>query len=792
MNLKKIVYLGLILLVSISMQTILLYGQEDNEYESATEYDYPPFSVVTHGQADGFSVDLLKAVANEVGIKINFKVDAWNMIKKELEIGKLDVLPLVGYSEERDEYFDFTVPYMVLRENIFIRDDNTLIKSESDLKGKAIIVMKGGNSEEYALSRNITNNLIVVTTYTEAFKLLSEGNHDAIIAQGLVGEKLISELGLGNVSALNYYEDNIQTDLKVNLTGSEQKFCFAVQEGNSELLVLLNEGLAIVSANGTYDELYRKWFPFINNDKPSMYDIIKYTLILLAPIVIVLSLITIRSIKKQVKLQTEELTMSSLQLSFERNKYFYTLVSIGEGVIVINHKGAIDVINPVALQMLKLEKKDVIGRNYKAVIEFTDSQNEASKVDPIEEILISRKTFHSYDDALVLKAMDRLIFVDVKVSLIENDIDDNYDIVMVLNDVTRLKNQINEIKYLSFHDSLTNLYNRRFFEEEMKRLDSKRKCPITIVVADINGLKLINDSFGHLVGDEMIKMAASIIKNECRESDIVSRWGGDEFVAILPNTSSKRADELIASIKKSCIESSYEYGVLTLSFGHYSKTKEDESMIDVFKFAENNMYKEKAIESKGSHGEPIRIILNTLFEKNPRDKRHCDRVSQLGAELGEKLNLEKSVITDIRSIGLLHDIGKIIISQDILDKKEKLSAYEYDEIKKHPLIGYRILKTSNKFTHIADNILYHHERIDGKGYPNAIRGDMIPLESKIIFIVEAYDSMTAVQPYRIKVFTDMEAAIEIKKHSGTQFDKDIARVFVEKILGINWDELILS
>ena len=177
-----------VLLFSILMlnnENIYAVNNEKIIYKSATEYDYPPFSVVTDGQADGFSVELLKAVANEIGIEIEFKVDHWDTIKTELENGQLDILPLVGYSEERDEYFDFTVPYIVMKGNIFVRNDYTGIESEQDLFGKEIIVMRGDNSQEYAEMMNFTEKLILVDTYAEAFELLSSGKHDAVLAHSL-------------------------------------------------------------------------------------------------------------------------------------------------------------------------------------------------------------------------------------------------------------------------------------------------------------------------------------------------------------------------------------------------------------------------------------------------------------------------------------------------------------------------------------------------------------------------------------------------------------------------------
>ena len=302
-SIKLMSFICVLLFSSLTFNHDNIYAANDEKliYKSATEYDYPPFSVVTDGQADGFSVELLKAVANEIGIEIEFKVDHWDTIKTELENGQLDILPLVGYSEERDEYFDFTVPYIVMKGNIFVRNDYTGIESEQDLFGKEIIVMRGDNSQEYAEMMNFTEKLILVDTYAEAFELLSSGKHDAVLAQSLVGTKLINDLNIKNIEAVTLVADNGIDRIKVSLDGFEQKFSFAVKEGDKELLASLNEGLAIVSENGTYEALYLKWFPFLVDTTPDYGKIAYYFVVALIAVTIALLLFSLLMINKQVK-----------------------------------------------------------------------------------------------------------------------------------------------------------------------------------------------------------------------------------------------------------------------------------------------------------------------------------------------------------------------------------------------------------------------------------------------------------------------------------------------------------
>lgn len=752
------------------------------EYESATEYDYPPFSVTDNGIADGFSVDLLKAVAEEVGIKINFKVDEWAVIKTELENGELDLLPLVGISEDREDIFDFTIPYIVMRGNIFLRVGNDIIKSEADLMGKSVIVMEGDNSEEYARSIGLSDTLVLTSTYTEAFKLLSSGQYDAVLAQGLIGEKIINDLNLNNIEALYTYDNDGETRVKVHLTGYEQKFCFAVTEGNKDLLAKLNEGLAVVSENGVYDELYSKWFPFLINDQPSGWQVAKYLGLLLIPIVFIFLLVSFYTVRNQVKSKTKELRVASLQLTFERNKYYSTLVAIGEGVLVVNHQGMIEIINPIAKNMFGVSIEESIDKHYSEIIKLKTTLNESLYVDPIQKVFENKTAYSSNGEILYVLSQNQKIFLEVKATVIKDSNDEIINIVVVFTDISSIKDSISQIEYLSYHDSLTGLYNRRFFEEEMKRLDMSRSYPLTVMMADVNGLKLVNDAFGHLAGDDMLKKAAQIMEQECRKGEIVARWGGDEFVILFPNTDSEDASHIVARIKKACEETDYHFGILSLAFGYQTKNNSEESIEEVFKKAEEFMYKEKVTEMKGKRGEIIRIILNTLFEKSPLVKEHCERVSKLGVELGEKLNLHPSEISDIKSIGLLHDIGKIIISREILDKLDKLTKEEYDEIKKHAFTGYKMLKTSSEFSKVAEGVLQHHERIDGTGYPEGLLGVEISVKAKIIAIVDAYDAMTQYRPYKKTILSKEEAKVELLNNIGTQFDEDITKVFITEVL----------
>ena len=345
----------------------------------------------------------------------------------------------------------------------------------------------------------------------------------------------------------------------------------------------------------------------------------------------------------------------------------------------------------------------------------------------------------------------------------------------------KLALQSEEIIYLSYRDQLTGLYNRKFFEEELERLDATNDLPYTIVMGDINGLKMINDSFGYALGDELLKKTAEVIQTGCRAEYTIARLSGDEFAILMPKTTGleaakviKQIDTLAAAGKKGSLD-------ISISFGYETKVSEDQKSIDIYKKAEDFMYEHKTYERSSTRSKIIDLIMNTLYEKSNRELMHSKRVGELCGQIAAKMNFEKDDVNQIRTAGLMHDIGKIGIDENILNKPGKLTDDEWTEMKKHPEIGHRILCSDIKFSKIAGYIFEHHEYINGQGYPRGLKGEEIAVQSRIISIADAYDAMTSKRTYS-KVISEDDAITEIKKCSGTQFDPEIARVFIEKVL----------
>lgn len=354
-------------------------------------------------------------------------------------------------------------------------------------------------------------------------------------------------------------------------------------------------------------------------------------------------------------------------------------------------------------------------------------------------------------------------------------------LVVILNDITGSKQAEERLHYLSYHDQLTGLYNRRLFEEQLQRLNSKSYFPLIITMADINGLKLVNDSFGHTVGDKYIQKVTEVLREGFREKDIICRLGGDEFIILSPNTDEKEIKELIGRINERTKLEAVNKITLSVSFGYSIKDREEESILEVLKKAEDYMYKKKLLESAGIRGKTIYTVMAALHEKNPREEQHSLRVSELCEKMGTALGLQEDEVKELKTVGLLHDIGKVAIEEGILNKNGKLVEEEWVEIKKHPEIGYRILSSVNELSEMADYVLAHHERWDGNGYPKGLKGNEIPVQSRIIAIADAYDAMISERSYR-QALPREYAISELVKGAGTQFCGEYVNVFIDKVV----------
>jgi diguanylate cyclase (GGDEF)-like protein/PAS domain S-box-containing protein len=497
--------------------------------------------------------------------------------------------------------------------------------------------------------------------------------------------------------------------------------------------------------------------------------------------------ITIASLKLGYKTNASEICMvediterKHAEEALKASEYtFRTLFEKSSDPILLLKNSRIIDCNTATIKLLGYDSKTkIIGKNVWELSPEKQPDGMCSKQKSLDmkKIIRGNKKFEWWHQ----RADGRLLPVEIMMTTILLNGKEVYHALW--RDISERKQMEQKLEYLSYHDQLTGLYNRRFYEEELKRLDVERNYPLSIIMSDVNGLKLINDSFGHNVGDELLKKVAGVMKNACRADDIIARLGGDEFVILLPKTDVYETEQVIRRIKEIAIKEKVSAIDISVSFGYETKRNENEKIEQIFKKAEDQMYKKKLFESPSMRGKTINAIINTLHEKNKREEAHSSRVSELCISMGKVLGLTEIEIEELKTVGLLHDIGKIAIQENILNKTEKLTEDEWKEIKRHPEIGYRILSTVNDMSEMANYILYHHERWDGKGYPKGLKKEEIPFVSRIITIVDAYDAMTSERSYR-SALTETAAIQELQDNAGIQFNPELVGIFIEKVLG---------
>ncbi len=348
----------------------------------------------------------------------------------------------------------------------------------------------------------------------------------------------------------------------------------------------------------------------------------------------------------------------------------------------------------------------------------------------------------------------------------------------IIEDITVRKKAEEHILHISLHDQLTGLYNRYFVETELKRLDTERQLPFSIIMADVNGLKLVNDTYGHMVGDNLLCRAAAIIKENNRSEDIVARWGGDEFVILLPQTQLEEALQICRRINEGCENEFIENLPVSIALGAAIRDNTAISLHEVLKAAEDNMYEHKLTESRSTKNTVLNALLKALAAKSFETEAHTHNMQDIAMKIAKELGLPDSEINRLVLLITLHDIGKINIPEEILTKKGRLTDQEWETIKKHPEIGHRIAMATEEFSHVAEDILSHHERFDGKGYPRGLQGEKIPLLARITSIADAFEVMSNGRPYK-KALSISDIIKEYKRCSGTQFDPALVEIMMK-------------
>jgi diguanylate cyclase (GGDEF)-like protein/PAS domain S-box-containing protein len=451
-------------------------------------------------------------------------------------------------------------------------------------------------------------------------------------------------------------------------------------------------------------------------------------------------------------------------------KLIATLKSVNEAIFVIDSIGQIELINDVGLNYIQTYKY----KNAQITDILSLDSNTSIDMKKIIQFVTTNGTPYTSDNPIsILDKSAIKHIVTISVSPIKYLNKEVSGAIVIFNDITRQDKEHQQIEFISQHDHFTGLYNRYFFDAELNRLNTKRQLPISIIMGDINGLKTINDTFGHIEGDNYIKEISSILKQATRSEDIVARWGGDEFVILLPQTPHKDAIIIIDRIKDLCLKSRYSVVTPSISLGLSTKTKEENDINSVLLEAEEEMYDNKQYEGKIVRKELLHNIYETIHSLHPDLKQHAIRVMNESKNFGTYLSLPKEEIKTLLSYAHHHDIGWIKAANMSFDTSKKLIDHDLSFASKFPEIAYRIAKSIPELSHIAPFLEAHQEHFDGSGFPNKLKHEEIPYLTRVLQIIDFVD-VCQTKNYSINKIFDL-----LMSEKNIKFDPDLVSKYIE-------------
>ncbi|MEA4872714.1 MAG: PAS domain S-box protein [Synergistaceae bacterium] len=468
-------------------------------------------------------------------------------------------------------------------------------------------------------------------------------------------------------------------------------------------------------------------------------------------------------------------------LHLEKEQIEKTLLSVGDGVISTDKNGRIRLMNKAAENLTGWKLKNSLGMKIEDIYDIRDETTKEKIVSHFGRVLQKGDQINNSNHKLLISKNGVELYIEDSSAPIKDSRGNISGMILVFRDSTEKIERLKQVEYLSLHDHMTSLYNRKYMQDSIKRLDTKRNLPFSVIYMDVNGLKLVNDSLGHEMGDRLIVSVANALKGMLRSDDIVGRIGGDEFLVLLPKTDIESTERVAERIESTVSDTKIGSLVPSIALGCAVKTEDDQSILETLKRAEASMYKGKLKSSKVMRNSMIENLIKLLEEKYDVSKQHSKRVMYYCEKIAIAMGFTEKETAALKTTALLHNVGEVVVPASVLNKPEKLSEEEYEQIKIHSEKGYQILKSIDEYSALAESVLQHHERWDGKGYPDGLREGDILLHSRIINVADAYEAMTSERPYK-KAMTQKEALNELKKCRGEQFDPEIVDIFIEKVL----------
>jgi diguanylate cyclase (GGDEF)-like protein/PAS domain S-box-containing protein len=460
-----------------------------------------------------------------------------------------------------------------------------------------------------------------------------------------------------------------------------------------------------------------------------------------------------------------------------RSRYKTIMNNTETAIVIWNEDYQVVDWNRYAEELFGWEKKEILNKNLISLLITKQDQ-------PIIKLLLD-KSFNNFKTRSINKVKTKkegTVFCEV--SNIP-ELDSKGEVIEIISIIKDLSSPTSSDHNLIYYDSVTGIYNRKYYEEELKRLDTARQLPLSIIVGDVNRLKLTNDIFGHHQGDDLLKEIAGIIDYCTRSEDVIARWGGDEFGILLPQTNLAATKKVVARIKDACQQSDFKPILPNIALGLATKEQADTNVKEVFNEAEAKMYQDKESEKIASEDRVLSNLLEYLEGKLEGKVNYKEQVIDLTEKMGDELGLDEYELEKIFLLAKYHDIGKVGVAKEILNKDKQLTTQEWEQYLNHLQLGYDIARSFSTLTPIADEILYHHEAWNGTGYPNQLHGEEIPFLSRIIYIVSYYYELITNVDCRTKLgincdrdYSQKRALQKIDSYAGSLFDPELVEVFL--------------
>ncbi|MCK8058249.1 MULTISPECIES: diguanylate cyclase domain-containing protein [unclassified Fusibacter] len=468
-----------------------------------------------------------------------------------------------------------------------------------------------------------------------------------------------------------------------------------------------------------------------------------------------------------------------LELKLEQSKIRYQRLYENAGVMMFtfDKNGSIVSANRKCVEILGESRARLLNRKISSLL----SPAQQKRNQAIDMLDFAQRNLDKEFELDVIHASGKLLTLNIKLNPILHE-GEIVEFEGIGHDITQKKVKERQLTYLTYHDKLTGLFNRAYFDEKLGQLNRAGAYPFSIIVGDMNGLKDVNDLLGHDSGDQLLIDMAKILKNACRETDIIARYGGDEFLVLIPHGDEVVADRIIKSIESQTKDSQKSMLKPSIALGAATIHDESLSVEQLIQLADDAMYAQKACCLQSSRSK-LNENLSVAIDKLPKSSREkSERLRKLAYPLGISLGMDPILLERLNLAVTLHDLGQIGLPHSILVKKGKFEESEYELMKKHTEIGYRILSKYHVDDHLLNTVRYHHEWYDGSGYPVGLKGEQIPLCARIIAVLEAYDAMIRSRSYR-KKRSPKEAVEELLRHAGTQFDKCVVKSLEQMVIG---------